>query len=289
MTPLTSPGPPHLVDEQLFVFLLRANPPRIHEALWIAERALYSRMALSAANSLQRARMDDDRLEEAVVLRDTMRRHQRSASLRDALLGFLDKYPNITYIPLIRPHRGMEACAIRALLAVASLGGAEEVFRNISGLQRIVQIVAQLALTAEQLVLSTASENISETLLHSALIDLSRFALHVSVVGSYTLDAPAASFVVELLHMVRSTAVHKVPDNIRASVSLICAELLAFYDTKLPKTVTIPPIERRCHADEPCCYLTGTCLANTPRGTQCGDVTVTAASGAYWGLVAAPS
>lgn len=281
------PSPPLSSSDELFVYLLRSKPPRIHEALWIAEHALYLLRAECAASELAVARMEDDRLEEAVRLRDEMRNSRTNANLRFSLTRFLDKYPNITYLPLIKSIPGVEACAARALVGISSLGGARNVFGTISSLTSAVNMMKNLALTAERIAFAPSHCCCpSEVLLHSALVDLSRLALHSLVLRHSRFDDETSNFVIQLLNIVRCTSMHKVSEDVRAVVSLACAELLAFYDAMLPPSVAIPTIDRRCQQEQDvCCFLTGARAADADRMCVCvagAERAVTIQSGMYW-------
>jgi hypothetical protein len=272
-------------SEELFVYLLRSRPPRLHEALWIAEYDLYCRLGDSAAAQLQAARIDDDRLEEAIGARDEMRHHRAEVAIRVTLAQFLDKYPNITFLPFVRPHPGADACAKRALMGVAALGGSAAVFRSSELLSKVAAMLRNLASTAERLVLHQISESPSELMMHSVLLDLSRLALHSSLVGGGTLSEASATLVVDLLHVLRSTVTHRVSEEVRAAVSLACAELLAFFDAKLPSTITLPKADRRATSTDPSCFLTGARLHHqSPSVIEVGGAErqVTAVSRIYW-------
>lgn len=271
---------------ELFVYLLRSRPPRLHEALWVAECSLHSQLGDLAAAQLQAARMDDDRLEEAIGARDDMRKHRSEARIRSTLTQFLDQYPNITFLPFVRPHAGVDACAKRALMGVAAFGGASAVFSSPDVLTRVIKMLHNLSSTAERLMLQIVSHNPSELVLHSALLDLSRVALHSSLIGGGKLPELSASLVVDLLHLLRSTVAHRVSEDVRAAVSLACAELLAYFDAKLPPSVVIPKVDRRVSSTEPSCFLTGARLLPAANASVIevggGERTVTAVSGIYW-------
>lgn len=272
-------------SEELFVHLLRSRPPRLHEAIWVAEHRLHGALGARSSQQLQVARMDDNRLEEAIVARDEMRHHKSQAAIRLTLAQFLDKYPNITFLPMIRLHAGVVACAKRALMGVAALGGAAAVFESPELLSKALAMLHNLAAAAEHVVLSHVCGDPSELLLHSALVDLSRLALRSSLVGGGTLQQVPACVIVDLLHMMRSIVANRISEEVRAVVSLSCAELLAFFDEKLPTTVALPTAEKRGPHTEPVCYLTGVRLTSgAVSSIMVGGVEhrVTAVSGIYW-------
>jgi hypothetical protein len=264
------------------VKLLADSPARISEAMHVVEQRRAFLLAESEKSSLDHCRMDDDRLETAILHRDEMRFQLTCFHQHQHLCAFVQTYRHVQHMPTLRPCEASTACARWVRKLVRTLGGTRKVFADAYLLQKVHHETIRWLGLLETYCRRNAS-SASEVVLLCSLTELSRAAMQLCCAHLRDMDAagvietlkPVTSntsilhhsdggrqhlkMLFDLLTIARHTVVHRVCDEVRAHVSLLIAELMSIFDQLFPPEMAMAPVARRSRSTtvEVCCTFTG--------------------------------
>jgi len=272
-----------LANPQVLFNLIHRNCFR--EIQLLAECILLQNEHLSTSRLLAEARLDDDRLEEAIQHRDAMREAVQLFHTRRVVLEFSLANTHISHTPCLRllaPHP-LLASSLETLTSLKSLNAPE-------ALMFATQLKENAAAAEEAWSKASARSN-SEALLLVAMSELCRTIIRLCCASIAAGDddlieplTPSTTWenqlsrnirtlrgnpagarhlgsLTHLIHVARYTHAHMVADEVKALVSPTIAEVMSLLDRAGPSD-EVQPIDRR--KTSPICSLSGLRLDRVP-------------------------
>jgi hypothetical protein len=249
------------------------------------------------AMRLAETRMDDDLLEQAIRHRDLMRSCKRESQSRSALASMVSQFSQIGVAPTLRPLVG--AAQITSLIKrfVDSCSGYPSAIADATS-RRVLLENLQAAAAAYETLVKVNVRSAAEAFALAALTDLCRSVVQLCCCSVTTEDPKPREYgnsavlsntaaamesllaanvvalrgtprgqqhlqtILNILDLARYSIYHRTPEDVRAGVALLMAELLSVCDRLLPPSVVLAPVDRTRRAKGAGCALTGMRLTN---------------------------
>lgn len=298
-------------DEQFLNHCLHSQEPKLFEVLFVLQKHRALLAVEENQRLLQQCRLDDDRLERAIVHRDEMRAQMELYQSYSALVHFGHRYRSLTHIPLLRQSTATSLCVLRARQLIAEAGGPTCLLADAQKLEPVLRQLQELCDVFEALCYTAVSAP-PERLLQCALVDLCRIAeqwccvplsgpaggpsmatcsdvQRIAAHNAQVLvkDQDALNGFVQtlsrLLSIAKQTTMSMVSEEVRAKVSLLLAELMALFDHALPNSAILCVTVDRVSNGQ--CRLTGAKTADSSVLHGKAVFPASQAAAVYWAAV----